>query len=155
MDYCDGHPHKRDRRGNNDDAVDVDGQRNIHISDVLAPQGDLPVSKLSETSLVIADELRRAELSINTATRDTAQFLVSTLDAAANHRLSAAMTHDTVKAAVNALAALVESQGQMAMRAHRATEKVGRNLGLDETSWGEGLPKPHGNAFETRAAINA
>lgn len=113
------------------------------------------MSKLSETSLVIADELRRAELSINAATRDTAQFLVSTLDAAATHRLSAAMTHDTVKAAVNALSALVESQGQMAMRAHRAAEKVGRNLGLDETSWGEGLPKPHSNAFDTRAVINA
>ena len=30
----------------------------------------------------------------------------------------------------------------MAMRAHLLMEKVGRQLGLDETSWGGNLPKP-------------
>ncbi len=103
---------------------------------------------LNETGRLIADELRRAEHSINVATRDTAQFLVSTLDAGAAHGLSAAMTHGTVKATISALAALTESQGQMAMRAHLAAEKAGRALGLDETCWGELLPKPHGQAEE-------
>ncbi len=97
---------------------------------------------LSDTGSVVADELRRAEHSITIATRDTAQFLVTTLDFGVTHGLSATMTHVTAKATVNALSALIESQGQMAMRAHLAVEKVGRQLGLDETSWGEGLPKP-------------
>lgn len=108
---------------------------------------------LSETGRVIADELRRAEHSINIATRDTAQFLVSTLDAGVAHGLSAAMTHGTVKATIGALAALTESQGQMAMRAHLAIEKVGRNLGLDETSWGEGLPKPNAGVVQTQGML--
>lgn len=97
---------------------------------------------LSDTSLLVADELRRAEHSINVATRDTALFLVTTLEATAAHRLSAAMTHATVKATVNALNSLVESQRELAMRAHVSAERVGRQLGLTETSWGELLPKP-------------
>ena len=52
------------------------------------------------------------------------------------------MTQLTVKATVAAPAALVEGQDQMAMRAHLYVEKVGRQLGLTETSWGENLPKP-------------
>lgn len=100
------------------------------------------MQNLSDTSLIVAEELRRAEHSINIATRDTAQFLVTTLDASAVQGLSAAMMFGTVKATVNALASLVESQNQMAMRAHLAIEKVGRQLGLDETNWGEGTPKP-------------
>ena len=97
---------------------------------------------LSNTSRVVASELRKAEQSINLAARDTAQFLVTTLEATEAHRLSPAMAHRTVKATVAALAALVEGQDQMAMRAHLLVEKVGRQLGLDETSWGENLPKP-------------
>ena len=97
---------------------------------------------LSNTSRVVASELRKAEQSINLAARDTAQFLVTTLEATEVHRLSPAMAHRTVKATVAALAALVEGQDQMAMRAHLLVEKVGRQLGLDETSWGEGAPKP-------------
>ena len=97
---------------------------------------------LSNTSRIVADELRKAERSINFAARDTAQFLLTTLDATEAHRLSPAMTQRTVKAAVAALAALVEGQDQMAMRAHPSIEKVGRQLGLTETSWGENLPKP-------------
>ena len=53
---------------------------------------------LSNTSRIIADELRKAERSINLATRDTAQFLLTTLDATEAHRLSPAMTQRTVKA---------------------------------------------------------
>ena len=97
---------------------------------------------LSNTSRVIADELRKAERSINLAARDTAQFLLTTLDATEAHRLSPAMTQRTVKAVVAALASLVEGQDHMAMRAHFAAEKVGRQLGLTETSWGEPTPKP-------------
>lgn len=97
---------------------------------------------LSQTSMIVADELRRAEHSINVATRDTAQFLVTSLDAAAAHGLSAAMAHGFVKATVGALTALVEGQGHMAMRAHPGIEKVGRQLGLTERSWGAGAPKP-------------
>ena len=97
---------------------------------------------LSNTSRIIADELRKAERSINLAARDTAQFLLTTLDATEAYRLSPAMAQRTVKATVSALAALVDSQDQMAMRAHVSIEKVGRQLGLTETSWGEGAPKP-------------
>lgn len=110
---------------------------------------------LAETSRVIADELRRAEYSISIATRDTAQFLVSTLDAGIAHGLSAAMTHGTVKATVGALAALTESQGQMAMRAHLSAEKVGRDLGLDEKCWGEGLPKPSSHTEQPTGFVAA
>lgn len=97
---------------------------------------------LSNTSRVIADELRKAERSINLAARDTAQFLLTTLDATEAHRLSPALAHRTVKATVAALTSIVDGQEQMAMRAHLAIEKAGRQLGLTETSWGEGAPKP-------------
>lgn len=97
---------------------------------------------LANTSRIVADDLRKAERSIYLAARDTAQFLLTTLDATDTHRLSPAMTQRTVKATVAALAALVEGQDQMAMRAHLSIEKVGLQLGLTETSWGEGTPKP-------------
>ena len=103
---------------------------------------------LSNTSRIVADELRRAERSINLATRDTAQFLLTTLEATEAHNLSAAMTQRTVKATVAALSALVDGQDQMAMRAHLYVEKVGRQLGLTETSWGENLPKPSSALIE-------
>lgn len=95
-----------------------------------------------DTSRVVADDLRKAERSINIATRDTAQFLLTTLDATEMLRLSPAMTQRTVKATVAALAALVEGQEQMAMRAHPSIQKVGLQLGLSETSWGEPNEKP-------------
>ena len=97
---------------------------------------------LSNTSRIIADELRKAERSINLAARDTAQFLLTTLDATEIHGISPAMAHRTVKAAVAALTCLVDGQDQMAVRAHLSIEKVGRQLGLTETSWGEPTPKP-------------
>ncbi|MDJ0277703.1 hypothetical protein QLH51_12935 [Sphingomonas sp. 2R-10] len=99
-------------------------------------------STLSNTALTVADDLRRAERSINLATRDTAQFLMTTLDATEAHGVSAAMTHRTVKATVGALASLVDGQTQMTMRAHPSAERVARQLGLSETSFGEALPKP-------------
>lgn len=99
-------------------------------------------STLSNTALTIADELRRAEHSINVATRDVAQILVTTIDATHAHGLSAAMTHRAVKATIGALNALAEGQNQLAMNAHPQMERVGRRLGLSETSWGESLPKP-------------
>ena len=104
------------------------------------------MNALTNTSRIVADELRKAERSINLAARDTAQFLLTTLDATDAHRLSPAMAQRTVKATVAALTALVEGQDQMAMRAHLSIEKAGRQLGLSETSWGETLPKP---AIET------
>ncbi|GAA3276365.1 hypothetical protein GCM10020258_56610 [Sphingomonas yabuuchiae] len=107
---------------------------------------------LENTGRIVADELRKAERSINLAARDTAQFLLTTLDATEVHRLSPAMAQRTVKATVAALAALVEGQDQMAMRAHPFTERVGRHLGLNETSWGENLPKPPMNA-EIRSPV--
>ena len=97
---------------------------------------------ISNTSRIVADELRKAERSINLAARDTAQFLLTTLDATETHRLSPAMTQRAVKATVAALSALVEGQDQMAMRAHGFIERVGHQLGLTETNWGEGTPKP-------------
>lgn len=97
---------------------------------------------LSNASQIVADDLRKAERSINLAARDTAQFLLSTLDATEAHRLSPAMAQRTVRATVAALTALVDGQDQMAMRAHLLIEKVGRQLGLTETNWGENLPKP-------------
>lgn len=97
---------------------------------------------LSNTSQVVANDLRRAERSINAAARDTAQFLLTTLDATATHKISPAFAHRTVKATVDALSALVESQHQMAMRAHPSVEKAGRALGLTVTNWGVGDPKP-------------
>lgn len=103
---------------------------------------------LTNTSRIIADELRKAERSINLAARDTAQFLLTTLDATEVHRLSPAMAQRTVKATVAALAAIVDGQDQMAMRAHLAIEKIGRQLGLTETSWGEPTPKPAMGALE-------
>lgn len=92
----------------------------------VASEGDWPVPKFSQISLVIADELRLAELSINTAIRDKARFLIATLDALVTHRLWVAMTLGTVKATVNGLAALVNGQGQMAMRANLTVEKRAR-----------------------------
>lgn len=100
------------------------------------------MNALSNTSRIIADELRKAERSINLAARDTAQFLLTTLDATEAHRLSPAMTQRTVKATVAALGALIEGQDQLALRAHLSIEKAGRQLGLSETSWGEPTPKP-------------
>ncbi|KQO12198.1 hypothetical protein [Sphingomonas sp. Leaf242] len=110
---------------------------------------------LAAVSNLVAEELRRAEASINVATRDTAQFLITTLDATATQGLSAAMTYSVVKASVDALSSLVESQGRMAMRAHLSIEKVGRALGLDETSWGEGAPKPDATGYQTSVNLNA
>lgn len=110
---------------------------------------------LTNTSRVIAAELRKAERSINLAARDTAQFLLTTLDATEAHRLSPAMAHRTVKATVAALGALVEGQDQMALRAHISLERVGRQLGLSETSWGENLPKPAMTSTEERELLSA
>lgn len=71
----------------------------------LSAKETMPVHNLPTTSLAVADDLRRAERSINTATRDIAQFLLSTLEAADAHGLSGAMSHGTVKATVASLAA--------------------------------------------------
>lgn len=100
------------------------------------------MNDLASSSRVVATDLRRAERSINMAARDTAQFLLTTLDVTETHRLSPAIAHRTVKATVSALAALVEGQEQMAMRAHISAEKAGVGLGLTVTNWGEGAPKP-------------
>lgn len=107
---------------------------------------------LENTSRIVADELRRAERSINLAARDTAQFLVTTLDATEAHRLSPAMSHRTVKAVVAALTSLIEGQDQMALRAHLSIERVGRHLGLSELNWGEGAPKPAIGGLEALVA---
>ncbi len=97
---------------------------------------------LPESSKVIADDLRRTERSINLAMRDAAQLLLNTLDATELHNVSPSMALRTVKATIGALEALAESQQQICVRAHLSAEKVGLKLGLTETSWGEGAPKP-------------
>jgi len=97
---------------------------------------------LKQTSAVIATELRRAERSIDLAQRDVAQFLLTTLDATEACNLSPAMSYRTVKASTAALAALAESQGQMAIRAHASAEQVGRRLGLDVSAWGKARRSP-------------
>ena len=87
------------------------------------------MNALSNTSRILAADLRRAERSINAATRDTAQFLLTTLDATDAHKLSPALMQRTVKATLDALTALVDSQRHVAVRAHPAIEKVGLHLG--------------------------
>lgn len=113
------------------------------------------MQSLTNTGRIIADELRKAERSINLAARDTAQFLLTTLDATETHRVSPAIQQRTVRATVAALSALVEGQEQMAMRAHPSIEKAGRQLGLTETSWGETLPKPSFASSEERELLSA
>lgn len=100
------------------------------------------MNDLARSSRVVATDLRRAERSINLAARDTAQFLLTTLDVTETHKLSPSVAHRTVKATVAALTALVEGQEQMTVRAHLSAEKAGSGLGLTVTSWGEGYPKP-------------
>lgn len=112
------------------------------------------MNALTNTSRIVADELRKAERSINLAARDTAQFLLTTLDATETHRVSPAMAQRTVRATVAALSSLIDSQEQMAVRAHCSIEKAARQLGLSETSWGENLPKPSVASLEEREPQN-
>jgi hypothetical protein len=100
------------------------------------------LNELSTSSRLVADDLRRAERSISIAARDAAQFLATALDVVETHGLSPAYAQPTIKATVNALAALAEGQEQLAVRAHRSVERAGTALGLTVTNWGEGAPKP-------------
>jgi len=100
------------------------------------------MNDLGTTSRLVAADLRKAEGSINNAIRDTAQFLISTLDVTETYKLPASVAQRTVKSTIASLTALAEGQEQMAMRAHVSIERAGRRLGLDETSWGESVPKP-------------
>jgi hypothetical protein len=110
------------------------------------------MNELGNASRLVAADLRRAEGSINNAIRDTAQFLISTLDVTDTFKLPAAVAQRTVKSAIASLTALAEGQEQMAMRAHISIERAGRHLGLDETSWGESIPKPAIEAGEPAPA---
>lgn len=110
---------------------------------------------LSTSARVAATDLRRAERSINTATRDTAQLLITALDITESHRLSPVIAQRAVKATVDALAALVESQQHLAVRGHASLERAGTSLGLTVTDWGEGLPKPGIEAEEVPLAETA
>ena len=111
------------------------------------------MTDLASSSRVVATDLQRAERSINMAARDTAQFLLTTLDITETHKLSPAITHRTVKATISALAALIESQEQMALRAHVSIEKAAIGLGLSEANWGESLPKPAIGPQESLAVV--
>lgn len=97
---------------------------------------------LMKTSRIVADELRRAECSINIATRDTVQFLLTTLEVTQTCGLSPSIAHRTVRATVDALNALVDGQHQLAVRAHASAERAGASLGLTVVDWGVGAPKP-------------
>lgn len=108
------------------------------------------MNDLSHSSRVAATDLRRAERSITQAARDTAQFLVTTLDITQAHSFSPTIAHGTVKATVGALTALVESQHQLAFRAHLSIERAGTELGLTVTDWGVGDPK-QASAFDAEA----
>jgi hypothetical protein len=108
------------------------------------------MNELSSSSRLAATDLRRAEWAITQATRDAAQFLITTLDISKAHRLSPAVAHSTVKATIGALSALAESQHQLAIRAHSNIEKVGIALGLTTLDWGVGDPK-QASAVETEA----
>lgn len=99
------------------------------------------MNELAISSRLAANDLRRAEHAIIRATRETAQFLVTALDVSEAHSLAPALGHATVKATVSALTALVESQGQLGLRAHLNIEKAGTALGLTVTDWGAGDPK--------------
>ena len=109
------------------------------------------MSNLSNASRLVATDLRRAERSINLATRDTAQFLLTTLEVTESEQLSPAIAHPTVRATVDALTALVNSQRHMALRAHVTAERAGVQLGLTITNWGVGYPKPP-SAAEVRSS---
>lgn len=100
------------------------------------------MTDLSISSRLVASDLRRAERSISLATRDTAQFLVTTLDVVEAQELSPAFAQKTVKATVDALVTLVESQQHLVVRAHGSVERAGKALGLAVVDWGEGAPKP-------------
>jgi len=97
---------------------------------------------LSDSGKVIADDLRRTERSINLAMKDAAKLLLNTLEATELHNVSPSMALRTVKATVGALASLADSQQQISVRAHLSADRVGAQLGLTETAWGENLPKP-------------
>jgi hypothetical protein len=99
------------------------------------------VKDLPASSRVAANDLRRAEHSISQATRDTAQFLVTTLDITRIHEFSPTVALGTVNATMSALGALVESQRQLAVRAHLSIERAATKLGLTVTDWGVGDPK--------------
>ncbi len=98
--------------------------------------------QLPKLSRLLASDLRRAERSIVLAARDTAQFLVTTLDAIETAGVSPAFAHSTARATIHALTALAESQEQLTIRAHRHAEQAGATLGLTVVDWGEGAPKP-------------
>ena len=100
------------------------------------------MTKLSTSSRLVATDLRRAERSISRAVRDTAQFLVTTLDVVEENELSPAYAQPTMKATVSAIASLVDGQEHLAVRAHRTVERAGKALGLTVVNWGEGAPKP-------------
>lgn len=100
------------------------------------------MNDLSKSSRLAASDLRCAEHAIQKATRDAAQFLVTTLELNETHGLSPTFAQATVKATIGALSALAESQHQLGFRAHVAIEKAGRALGLTGTDWGAGDPKP-------------
>ena len=99
------------------------------------------MNDLSDSSRLVAMDLRRAERSITQATRDAAQFLITALDISQAHSLSPTIAYGTVKATIGALSALAESQHQMAFRAHVSIEKAGTALGLTVLDWGVGDPK--------------
>ncbi len=113
------------------------------------------MNDLARSSRVVATDLRRAERSINLAARDTAQFLLTTLDVTETHKLSPSVAHRTVKATVAALTALVEGQEQMTVRAHLSVERAGTHLGLTVTNWGGGDPKGPVAAAEDVSTVTA
>ncbi len=151
VDNCDRHTGRDDDDSHGRPGADVRVRHEANLDGAVAPNGDI-MRSLPDASLIVADELRRAERSINAATRDTAQFLATSLEVAAAHGLSPAMSHSFVKATIGALSSLADSQGQMAMRAHPLIEKIGLQLGLTETNWGGGAPKPQSVMEEVQSA---
>jgi hypothetical protein len=112
------------------------------------------MTNLSATTRLVADDLRQAERSIETAQRDLLAFMLTATDANRALGYSPAVAQPVMKSAAAALAALVEGQGRLAVETHTAALKLARRLGMTEVDYGGGEGKPASEVF-TGASLPA
>lgn len=112
------------------------------------------MTEISATSRLVADELRQAERSIETAQRDLLAFMLTATDANRAMGYSPAMAQPVMKSAAAALAALIEGQERLSTDAHRAAVKVARQLHLTEVDYGGGDPKPVDQGIFTKGMMS-
>ena len=116
----------------------------------------MPDTTLASNSLVVGDDIRRVEHSIQTAMRDTAQLVSSIIETVQAGEVCANACHAALTPVARTFQALLESHKLATHQAHRSLELVGRKLGLDEASWGGSVPK-HGfsQQEEAETAVDA